>query len=121
TGPLSDETKRKMSIANKKPNSGQFKKDHQMIRTETHNKNISIAHLGKSKIWLCGDGNVNWKGGITALCEKIRKYNKYKSWRDSVYLRDDFTCLNCGKRGGDLHSHHFISFADILSNFNIST
>lgn len=30
---------------------------------------------------------------------------QYKSWRESVFLRDSFTCQMCGKKG-DLEAHH---------------
>jgi len=121
TGPISEETKRKMSIINKHPNSGQFVKGQKQFRSDEHNRKIGLAHLGKPKIFNRGIGNVNWRNGITQLCEKIRKYDKYKTWRDSVYIRDRFTCLNCSKIGGDLHAHHFTPFSDMLANFNITT
>lgn len=38
---------------------------------------------------------------------------EYKKWRFDVFLRDGFTCQDCGDgRGGNLHAHHIKSFAD---------
>lgn len=33
-----------------------------------------------------------------------------RRWREAVYQRDDYTCQDCGHRGGRLHSHHIKSF-----------
>ena len=35
-----------------------------------------------------------------------RQTKEYKKWRQSVFIRDDFTCQNCGERGGHLEAHH---------------
>jgi 5-methylcytosine-specific restriction endonuclease McrA len=40
-----------------------------------------------------------------------RVHPKYKEWREAVYKRDDYTCQDCGKRGGELHPHHIKPFA----------
>lgn len=37
---------------------------------------------------------------------KQRLYTDYYTWRNNVFKRDDYTCQCCGKRGGDLISHH---------------
>lgn len=115
---LSDERKKQISIYQKThPNSGQFKKgEERLLRSKSveHKKKISIAHMGKPKSFNRGAGNFNWKNGISKLCEKIRKYQKYDYWRTNVFRRDGFTCLNCGKRGGDLEAHHINPFAHIL-------
>ena len=58
-----------------------------------------------------GSDNVNWKGGVTPLNEKIRKSVEYKIWQFSVFTRDNFTCVVCHKRGGDLHADHIKMFA----------
>lgn len=36
---------------------------------------------------------------------------EYRAWRESVYQRDDYTCLKCKARGGRLHPHHIVNFA----------
>lgn len=36
---------------------------------------------------------------------------EYISWRENVYKRDNFTCQNCGKRGGNLQAHHIKPFS----------
>lgn len=52
-----------------------------------------------------------WKGGVTKESAKIRTSLEYKNWRRSVFERDDYTCQECGKRGGNLYAHHQKDFA----------
>ena len=59
-----------------------------------------------------GTLNNKWKGGVTPIHEKIRKEIGYKKWRKNVFERDNYVCQKCGKRGGNLHVHHDLSFAD---------
>jgi hypothetical protein len=61
------------------------------------------AQLGKG-----GPTHWNWKHG------KRRDRNNAASiaWRNSVYKRDDYTCLNCGVRGGDVQAHHVTPFSE---------
>lgn len=72
---------------------------------------ISKAHIGKKKVWSQGENNRNWKGGITPINEKIRKSAEYKLWRTAVFERDNYTCIFCGKRKGDLNADHIKPFA----------
>ena len=41
---------------------------------------------------------------------RIRKSAAYKNWRTSVFERDGYTCIKCGKVGGYLQAHHIKSF-----------
>lgn len=67
---------------------------------------------GKPAIWVMGDKNKSWKGGITPINEKIRKSIEYKLWRESVFERDKYTCVFCGdNRGGNLEADHIKPFA----------
>lgn len=40
-----------------------------------------------------------------------RESKSYREWRDSVYARDDYTCQECGKKGGTLNAHHIKPYA----------
>jgi len=87
------------------------------ISEETRGKQ-SAAKIGKSP-WnkgkqfhqITGENNPNWNGGVTPVNEKIRKSLDYKKWREDVFERDDFTCTNCGIRGGDLEADHIKPFS----------
>ena len=49
--------------------------------------------------------------GKTKESKRIRQRVGWKKWRESIFRRDNFTCLHCGKRGGKLHPHHIIPLA----------
>ena len=54
----------------------------------------------------------DWKGFITKKDFIERKSKIYQEWRMKVFLRDNFTCQFCGKRGVYLEAHHIKSFAE---------
>ena len=90
-----EETKKKISLT---------KKRNPVILTE---KNL------EDKSARCkGDKNWNWKGGVESENRRIRKSYQFKHWSKSVFERDDFTCQECGVRGGNLNPHHILPFAD---------
>ena len=57
-------------------------------RSEETRKKIGEARKGEK----CN----LWKGGITPINEKIRHSLEYRLWRESVFKRDNFTCIWCG-------------------------
>lgn len=57
-----------------------------------------------------GSNHHNWRGGITSQSMIERNSLKYKEWRTDVFKRDDFTCRECGMRGGSLEAHHILPF-----------
>lgn len=42
--------------------------------------------------------------------QDIRNSKDYSEWRKKVFVRDDYTCKICGKKGGNLNAHHIKSF-----------
>ena len=84
---------------------------------ETRNK-MSISHKGKNT-WMKGRvGSLNngWKGGITPMNALIRSSAEYKLWRESVFKRDNYTCIWCRARSGNgktvyLEADHIKPFA----------
>lgn len=80
--------------------------------SEQHKLNMSLSRRGEK--------SSNWKGGRTTLVKQIRKNYKYRQWRDDVFMRDDFTCQECGHRG-ILNAHHIKSFSIILEEYEITT
>ena len=62
-----------------------------------------------------GKNHYNWQGGITPINFAIRKTFEYKLWRESVFKRDNYTCIWCGikgsQTGGYLHADHIKPFS----------
>lgn len=64
-----------------------------------------------------GELSSTWKGGISTENRRIRSSAKWARWRDLVFKRDNYTCMNCGDRSAknnpvELHPHHKKSFKD---------
>lgn len=72
-----------------------------------------------------GEKSVLWRGGVTNLRKQIRNCFKYRQWRQSVFIRDNFSCVNCGKSTKEIKwveaDHYPVSFAQILHNNSIKT
>lgn len=61
-----------------------------------------------------GEKSHLWEGGLTPELKQIRNCLKYRQWRQDVFVRNDFTCQECGQRGGKLHAHHIKFFAELI-------
>lgn len=67
------------------------------------------------------------KAGIAerkAHCVEIYKFwvgarnrssSHYKAWRSSVFERDNYTCMECGQKGGILNAHHIEKWSEYPS------
>ncbi len=123
---VSDETKKKIGLAN----SGRK-------MSENQKKFISFIHKGKkltsehiAKIVTKNTGKKRtleirekfsklhkgekcnfWKGGISPENKRIRMSTEFRLWREAVFAHDNWTCRDCGIRGGELHPHHIKSFS----------
>jgi hypothetical protein len=58
-----------------------------------------------------GSNGSNWKGGVTLKYKTIRQSLEFRTWRESVFDRDNYTCQKYKTRGGELHPHHIKNFA----------
>lgn len=72
-----------------------------------HRQKLAEARCGKYS----GENHPNWQGGITPENFKIRNSEGFQEWRMRVFVRDNWTCRECGKRSVKLHAHHIKSFA----------
>lgn len=59
-----------------------------------------------------GERCYRWDGGITPINKAIRNSVEYRLWRESVFERDDYTCIWCGQKGGSLEADHIKPFCD---------
>ena len=85
------------------------------------NIKISEKRRGKPSLKIRGENNWNWKGGISSLNNKISSCINSMEWTRDVYKRDDWTCVKCDKRGGDLCAHHIRPFSVIIKQNNIKS
>lgn len=78
-------------------------------------KRPPVWNKGKRGVQDCShlrrNNHYNWKGGITPINELIRHSIEYKLWRESVFQRDNYTCIWCGQKGGKLNADHIKPFA----------
>jgi len=104
----------------KKSLKGRVSPNKNKILSEKHRKNIGLGNKNKvrsveyrenlSKKYK-GKNSYLWRGGITPINKSIRQSLEYRLWRESVFKRDNWTCVFCGKRGGKLESDHIKPFA----------
>lgn len=87
---LSEETKRKISIAKR----GQ-----------------PSPMKGKPFPQLRGEKNGNWNGGTGTERHQAMGKIEYVLWRTSIFMRDDYTCQQCLVRGGELNADHIKPWA----------
>ena len=81
-------------------------------RSKTGKCKICLTKKGKNHPW--------WKGGVTNIQKAIRGSSKYIKWRNDIFLRDDYTCLWCKKRGGKLNVDHYpIELSRIIKDYKI--
>jgi hypothetical protein len=66
----------------------------------------SCQRLNRSKA--C---NVNWRGGVSTPRKANMSTTEYKQWRLAVFERDNYTCVFCKQRGGDLNADHIKPWA----------
>lgn len=85
--------------------------------SEEHKRKISLANRGR---WI-GEKSNFWKGGVAKVNDLIRHSLEYKTWRNQVFKRDNFTCQICNTRGGELEADHLIPFSELLVSENIKT
>lgn len=90
-------------------------------KTEEHKAKLSqILSEYNKKNCLKGELNPNWKGGISALADLIRVCSEYKAWRQQVYKRDGYKCINC-QSNKILEADHIYPFCLLLKDGDIKT
>ena len=87
------------------------------------NKKNSEKHKGENNPMYGIKGKMHpaWKGGITTLQIQIRNSIEYFKWRDSIFIRDNFTCQKCGVKKCYLEAHHVKQVAQIIFQHNLKT
>ena len=141
--PHTEETKRKIGLANKgKPSwiKGRNMSEEAKIKISIANKintkrlwqnpeyrrHMSEAHKGKQnnigKHWkLSEDKKLKMRGRKkdklsykTSQDRIARRVIEYRLWREAVFARDNWTCYKCNSKGIYLHPHHINNFAQYI-------
>jgi len=63
-----------------------------------------------NKITIISGGKFKWE----MKNKNFRNSKEYMNWRNKVFKRDNYTCQECGKIGGELNAHHIKKFSDYL-------
>ena len=107
-------------MAFEKGNEWQFKKGPGYWKgkkfSEEHKEKLSKSHKGQHnsiKTEFKRGHELNDKG-YGSLNYKLRRSVDWKTWREAVFKRDNYTCLKCGKRGCMLHPHHIVPVKECL-------
>lgn len=80
---------------------------------------ISIANKGRRAPHREGSKSNLWKGGFSPVISLLRHCFKYRQWRSDIFLRDDFTCQECNKRGVKINAHHIEAFSQLVRKNDI--
>lgn len=119
----SEETKRKISLSligrKRKPLSEERKKE---ISKQMKGRFVSEYTKKLKSERFKGVNNPQWRGGVTPIHWRIRQSLEYRTWRKSVFERDNYTCVFCHeKSSGKLEADHIKRFSLYPElRFNIS-
>lgn len=61
-------------------------------------RNKKEFHRLKVKEKMSGDKNPSWNGGTEPENKKLRESTLYSDWRNAVFKRDNYTCINCNSK-----------------------
>lgn len=65
----------------------------------------------QAKLGIRGPEHWNWRGGSGTERHQAMQRDEYKHWRQTVFIRDKFSCRMCGQTGCELHADHILSWA----------
>ena len=122
---LSEETKRKIglsSLGKKHTQEAKIKMSKALkgrVFTDKWKQKMKDTWAKNRKNRL-GKNHWNWQGGVAFLASHIKNSFLYRQWRSDIFTRDNFTCQNCGARGGKIEAHHTKQFAKIMNDYKIT-
>ncbi len=85
------------------------------------NKSKVAWNKGKICPQMQGERQHLWKGGISKIYKTGYQSPQYRQWRRDVFIRDEFTCQECGVKHIYLTAHHIKSFAKIIKENSIKS
>jgi len=81
----------------KKPHSEEWKKQNSLRHK---GRRCSAETRRKMGDWQRGEKSKWWKGGVSTQYQLERASIECRLWRESVFTRDNYTCVWCSKKGG---------------------
>lgn len=86
-------------------------------------RTLNIIRKNINSSW---EKNWNWKWGKTKLVIIIRNCVEYNFWRQKVFERDNYTCVECNRKRIKwdrviIQAHHKYPFSKILDDYEIKT
>ena len=108
------------------PNKTSFNKGHIPWNKGIKGIRVSMRTAFKKgcKSWSAGRFgplSSNWRGGRRKIIVCLRALKKYKEWRNSIYKRDNWACIGCGKKKAVLEVHHIKPLTKVLRDNKIKT
>jgi len=86
-------------------------------RSKQHRKKLSIS-TSRALKGKCGKDARRYIDGRSSIRSRVHSSSEYQQWRMDSFKRDNYTCQECGERGGKLEVHHHKKpFAKILAEF----
>lgn len=83
---------------------------------------LSAETKMKQRLKKLGSNHWNWQGGISKVSARIRRTFLYRQWRNDVFIRDDFSCVLCFRKGVYLEADHSPKlFSEILKEYKIDS
>ncbi len=82
-----------------------------MKHTDEWKQQASLRMIKENRKRLLQGTHNLWKGGKTKETIRLRSSLEYKLWRDSVFKRDNYTCVWCHQLGGKLNADHIKPWA----------
>lgn len=108
-----EEAKAKISLKTKGMNNPYYGKKHSLKIRQKIKEAIKGKCIGATKerreemkTTMLGKNNPNWKGGYHLWYQALRRTERYKRLRNSVFRRDDYTCQFCYEKGKYNEIHH---------------
>lgn len=112
---ISEEHKNKISIFFKdRPVSKEHRlalsENHRGYQTQETREKIAKAKVGRKIPLITGENHYRWKGNFTeqAVKNRIRCSIEWREWRNKIFVRDGYQCLDCGENTANLEPHHII-------------
>lgn len=110
---LSEESKLKISIANKGKLAGKKHHNYKYGHPKCLKCQVTLKSYTSKRCMKCfhlfnhGENHPSYRGGKTSKYNLVKSSKRYKQWRLEIFRRDGFRCVLCGDdKSGNLEADH---------------